>query len=317
VVTNSLNATLNGTCNAAVTDSPSGACCAGATCDVSREYLCLTSGGTFQGAGTNCGVPTYAAAPGTATFASIAGTGTVLGTISACDDCAETITLPFPAPFDFYGVGYTSAGVSSNGLIVFGGINAALGNVAIPNAAAPNNFATALWDDLNPSVAGDVYSYYDSVANTLTLSWEGVPQFANTDSNSFQVILHGNTGNIDLVYGTITAEATVGDYSAGIEDATGSGASVNAGTPVADTSVRITFTPGSNPCGSGCDSVDFNGDGLFPDTQDITDFIFVYGGGACPTGTCGDIDFNNDGLFPDTDDITTLIRVFGGGDCTP
>ncbi|HEX2838446.1 MAG TPA: S8 family serine peptidase [Phycisphaerales bacterium] len=64
-----------------------------------------------------------------------------------------------------------------------------------------------------------------------------------------------------------------------------------------------------------CDSIDFNGDGLFPDTQDIADFIAVFGGAPCPTGTCGDIDFNNDGLFPDTSDISALISVFGGGPC--
>ncbi len=64
-----------------------------------------------------------------------------------------------------------------------------------------------------------------------------------------------------------------------------------------------------------CDSIDFNGDGLFPDTQDITDFINVFGGAPCPTGTCGDIDFNNDGLFPDTLDISAFISIFGGGPC--
>ena len=64
-----------------------------------------------------------------------------------------------------------------------------------------------------------------------------------------------------------------------------------------------------------CDSIDFNGDGLFPDTQDIDDFLLVFGGGACPTGTCGDIDYNNDGLFPDTLDIDALLSVFGGGPC--
>ncbi|HYF16216.1 MAG TPA: lamin tail domain-containing protein, partial [Phycisphaerales bacterium] len=46
----------------------------------------------------------------------------------------------------------------------------------------------------------------------------------------------------------------------------------------------------------GCDSIDFNGDGLFPDNQDLQDFLDVFGGGACSTGTCGDLDFNNDGL---------------------
>jgi glucose/arabinose dehydrogenase len=65
----------------------------------------------------------------------------------------------------------------------------------------------------------------------------------------------------------------------------------------------------------GCDPIDFNGDGLFPDTADIDDFLNVFSGGPCSTGTCGDIDFNNDGLFPDTADIDSLLRVFSGGAC--
>ncbi len=71
----------------------------------------------------------------------------------------------------------------------------------------------------------------------------------------------------------------------------------------------------------GCDSIDFNGDTLFPDTQDITDFITVFGGGVCegqlPTDPpCNsDIDFNNDTLFPDTADIQSLLSVFSGGAC--
>ncbi len=70
-----------------------------------------------------------------------------------------------------------------------------------------------------------------------------------------------------------------------------------------------------------CDTIDFNHDSLFPDTQDIADFLSVFAGGVCdgqlpadpPCNT--DIDFNNDGLFPDTDDITALLRVFAGGPC--
>ncbi|MFO0830449.1 MAG: hypothetical protein U0637_01275 [Phycisphaerales bacterium] len=64
-----------------------------------------------------------------------------------------------------------------------------------------------------------------------------------------------------------------------------------------------------------CDSIDFNNDGLFPDTLDIDDFLRVFAGGACSTGACGDIDFNNDGLFPDTLDIDALLSVFSGGPC--
>jgi hypothetical protein len=65
-----------------------------------------------------------------------------------------------------------------------------------------------------------------------------------------------------------------------------------------------------------CDSIDFNGDGLFPDTQDIDDFLVVFSGGTCPNApNCGDLDFNNDGLFPDTADIDSLLSEFSGGPC--
>ncbi len=69
------------------------------------------------------------------------------------------------------------------------------------------------------------------------------------------------------------------------------------------------------PVGPTCDPIDFNADGLFPDTSDIDDFLSVFSGGQCSTGTCGDIDFNNDGLFPDTLDIDALLSVFSGGPC--
>ncbi len=67
---------------------------------------------------------------------------------------------------------------------------------------------------------------------------------------------------------------------------------------------------------SGCDSIDFNNDGLFPDTADIDDFLSVFSGGPCSNDpNCGDIDYNNDGLFPDTLDIDALLSVFSGGPC--
>ncbi|MFO0830402.1 MAG: hypothetical protein U0637_01035 [Phycisphaerales bacterium] len=78
----------------------------------------------------------------------------------------------------------------------------------------------------------------------------------------------------------------------------------------------LTVTRACSPCAGVCDSIDFNNDGLFPDTADIDDFLSVFSGGQCSTGPgCGDIDFNNDGLFPDTMDIDSLLSVFSGGVC--
>lgn len=64
-----------------------------------------------------------------------------------------------------------------------------------------------------------------------------------------------------------------------------------------------------------CDPIDFNKDGLWPDTQDIDDFRAVFAGGESSTGEHNDIDFNNDGIFPDTADMDAMLRVFSGGPC--
>ncbi len=85
--------------------------------------------------------------------------------------------------------------------------------------------------------------------------------------------------------------------------------------------VDVSFALSTGPTGPTCDSIDFNGDGLFPDTQDITDFLTVFAGGVCAGQQPGDIpcntdvDFNNDTLFPDVADIQSLLTVFAGGTC--
>ena len=68
-------------------------------------------------------------------------------------------------------------------------------------------------------------------------------------------------------------------------------------------------------CGPQCDTIDFNRDGVSPDSSDVDDFLSVFSGGPCSTGMCGDIDFNNDSVSPDSDDIDAFLRVFSGGSC--
>ncbi|MFO0832467.1 MAG: hypothetical protein U0637_11600 [Phycisphaerales bacterium] len=90
----------------------------------------------------------------------------------------------------------------------------------------------------------------------------------------------------------------------------GGNTGIQVSTSYTATTVVVTVTD------AGCDSIDFNGDTLFPDTQDIEDFLTVFSGGPCSNEPhCGDIDFNNDGLLPDTADIDAILRVFSGGPC--
>jgi hypothetical protein len=77
-----------------------------------------------------------------------------------------------------------------------------------------------------------------------------------------------------------------------------------------DTGVSVLIPP--------CDDVDFNNDGIFPDGQDLADFVEVFGAGPCPSASplgCNDIDFNNDGVFPDFGDVVAFVVSFGGGTC--
>jgi hypothetical protein len=66
---------------------------------------------------------------------------------------------------------------------------------------------------------------------------------------------------------------------------------------------------------AGCNSIDFNNDGLFPDDTDLLDFLSVLAGGPCSTPACASIDFNNDGLFPDDTDLLDFLSVLAGGPC--
>ncbi len=66
----------------------------------------------------------------------------------------------------------------------------------------------------------------------------------------------------------------------------------------------------------GCDSIDFNGNGVFPEDQDIIDYFVVLAGGQCSTDTCSDIDFNNNGVFPEDQDIVDYFSVLAGGPCS-
>lgn len=86
-------------------------------------------------------------------------------------------------------------------------------------------------------------------------------------------------------------------------------------------SVLVLAAVSTHTTNAQCDSLDFNRDGIWPDTQDIDDFRSVFSGGPCGGQQPGDppcntdIDFDNNGLFPDTADIDAFVRVFSGGPC--
>jgi len=245
-----------------------GACCIGSTCvEGLLESQCLAQGGRFLGEGTNCGVGNYEAAMCSNAFEDISGTGTPL---TLGDD--QGIVVPIGFSFSFFGSTKTNIGVCSNGYLTFGGVLTDYTEDPIPNTAQPNDLIAVLWDDLNPGVGGSVhYQTLGTAPNRRFIAqWTNVPQYGNSDSNTFQAVLFEGTNCIELRYGTCTLPA--GDYQAGVENADGTvGLSVTSMVAVG-ACIEICYVPAENPCLCG----DIDGDGDV-DVDDYWLFVDAYG----------------------------------------
>jgi|GEM_PF-5444761 len=329
-ITDNLARTGNGNIRLVLGAEPTGGCCTGPSCSVVTQYNCGLAGGSYNGNGTSCSIATSPNA-----FSSIAGTGTLLGVASDCDDCTELVSIPFT--FNFYGADHTSVNVSSNGNIQFGGApSAAWTNDAIPTAAVPNNGVYVFWDDLNTTTAGDVFYQVSGTSpnQTLTVEWNAVSQYTGggawpVTSETFQVVLYEGSNNIEFRYGSISPASNTGidqgfglgptgdDYTIGIENADGSAAVFTSGAGLGTGNVSLLLNSNTSvvSCGPLCGTSDFNGDGDFGTDQDIEAFFACLGGQCCPTCFVGGSDFNGDGDFGTDQDIESFFRVLGGGNC--
>ncbi|MCC6321259.1 MAG: hypothetical protein IT438_07475 [Phycisphaerales bacterium] len=230
-----------------------GACCNGTDCTLTAgAAACTTSGGVFQGYGTNCGAFSFTIEPGpAASYVSIAATGQQLATVSNCDDCGETVALPFN--FAYLGQVYSSIWVCSNGFAQFGGANnTTFANAVIPTAGVPNGMLCPLWDDMLTTAFGDVYVEAAGVTpnQTFTISWEGVEDFTTDGAlQNFQIVLQEN-GNVKFRYGLLTAEAVANDWTVGYEDQTGTGGASVTGASLGsgDVSLQLTAVSTGSPC---------------------------------------------------------------------
>ena len=130
--------------------------------------------------------------------------------LSLGDDAAASVTIPFS--FEFYGQSYSSVNVVSNGYLVFGGSDTSY------EESFENHFSftriSALFDDLNPSAAGDV-SYRVS-GSSLAITWSGVPEYNTSNSNTFQVVLEAS-GDVTIAW----LEIGVSDAVVGLSDGGG------------------------------------------------------------------------------------------------
>ncbi|MEU7072747.1 S8 family serine peptidase [Streptomyces narbonensis] len=144
------------------------------------------------------------------------------------DENAKTLALPFPV--SFYGTSYTSASVTTNGLVNF--LAPRLGdytNVALPSAAQPNGVVAALWDDLIVDKKATVMTATTGTPGhrTFAIVWNNAAFAEDTTARiTFEAVFDEATGAITLQYQGVGADSRTkgGSATIGIENQAGTDA---------------------------------------------------------------------------------------------
>lgn len=168
------------------------------------------------------------------------------------DDCYEVVSLPFPVLFKDRSV-YTTAYVSTNGLITFGAAatwGPDFGNAALPNAGIPERAALPLHDDWITSDPGGGASYgvWTRTVGTAPnrefwVYWVNARHFgACTDRVTFAAVLYEHNRWFDFHYlDTATESSACGD----------SGASATVGSQSYPWADQYSFNTAAVPSGTG------------------------------------------------------------------
>lgn len=146
---------------------------------------------------------------------------TTTGTLSldmAFDDDYHGFPLSFA--FDFYGTSMDSVYLGTNGTVYFEDTYLGLSNTCMPGTPGYTmtqyNFIAHLWDDLDPSSQGGVYT--QDFGTYFVISFEDiVPCCGAGDGDSWQVILYDD-GNILIQYEELSNVGTGGGATVGIQD---------------------------------------------------------------------------------------------------
>ena len=137
--------------------------------------------------------------------------------LSLGDDDSSRITLPFGFPF--FGQTYSAAFVNSDGNVTFGQKDDASTSRDVGRLVDGPPRVAPLLVDLNPESGGTIS--FLSVADHATVTWRAVPQFDETDKNTFQVTLWAD-GRVDFVYDTELA-TSIEEAATGIAPGNGTG----------------------------------------------------------------------------------------------
>ncbi|MGC5002826.1 S8 family serine peptidase [Streptomyces sp. DT203] len=144
------------------------------------------------------------------------------------DENAEAVALPFPVKY--YGVSYTSAYITTNGLVNL--LSPRLGdyaNTTLPAAAQPNGVVAAFWDDLTLDKKSSVQTTTTGTTGNrrFAIVWNNAALVSDTSVRlTFEAVFDEATGAITLQYKGIGSSALQKGSSAtiGIENQAGTDA---------------------------------------------------------------------------------------------
>jgi len=298
--------------NLTLTDcGPTGACCTGASCVVTSPSACQSSGGVYQGNGSDCGQVSYVASRAGAAIEDISGTGTPG---CAADDCTTPVAIGFT--FDYFGVPQNNIDVGSNGHMRFGGGAFVFGNPAsFPTADGYDNIIGPYWDDWRTDSGGTLYTETRGSApnRRFIAQWVNVTHFSGPQIANFQAILYESSGNIEFRYGNpLDQNSPV----VGVENADGSVGTNVVPLPVSGESILLTRQSTSNPCSEGCPEpgcsdpgadCDFDGN-CRVDLADLAILLTHFGANSGQTNATGDTDGDGDVQL---DDLARVLTRFG------
>ncbi len=153
------------------------------------------------------------------------GPGTLVAEIT--DEDADTVTYSLPFTFTFYGTDYNSIGMCSNGFAELNVSTFRFGaNTSIPQSGGPRRLLAGFWDDIDPSLNGDIYYFYDESNHRWILEYQNCAHYGNASSlETYQTILYDPaytqtpTGDGEIVY-QYAHVADASSVTVGIEDET-------------------------------------------------------------------------------------------------
>jgi subtilisin family serine protease len=137
------------------------------------------------------------------------------------DDATHQVTLPFS--FTLYGQSYTSAWVSTNGLVSFTGSDSSFSNGSIPNIDRPNGTIYSYWDDLYVDSEASIHTKTLLSEGKFVIEWRNLRFYADaTRRITFEVILNQN-GRISTLYNEIASDEMEkgGSATVGLENDSG------------------------------------------------------------------------------------------------